>query len=380
MQVCVVQGDRLSLVRARYDPRTGDTTYQGQPFSTAFPTTAGFAASATWFIDNETVRLHGRRYAKYSLPRLLAPGDVRAVGEYQGVAVFGTDDPEVVYVPVHPGCEFQPYARIAPVVRDTPTRRPARPRRPRPTGVTSSRRDTTLLLEIITQAPQSDTSAPRPGLSPLDRAPARISTDPLTEIVRGGIDVTLPETMRQGKNTTVTIRIVRDPVTPGTFIVQTATGLDTPELEERRIMIRDTLSVSQVMRVRLEPGDTVGGPNFSIIPRHRDEKQSVRQGLGATWTFSVTPLRHGRQALDYTVDLLTARDTSTLDTRRRTIMVQVNRWWQLRQFTRQYILPISVTGILLPLLVFFGKRLMPEGKPAAERPARRGPRATRRKG
>ena len=113
IQVCVVEGGMLRNVTATYNTRTADTTYQGRRFSEAFPATTGYAGGATWYINTEPMMLNGRRYVKYGLPRVLGVNEVTRVGEFQGVSVFAetgaTGTPEVVYVPVRTGCEFQPY-------------------------------------------------------------------------------------------------------------------------------------------------------------------------------------------------------------------------------------------------------------------------------
>ena len=112
IQVCVVQDGGLSNVTAMYNPAAGDTTVNGQPFATAFPTGPQYAANATWFINNEPVMFQNRRFVKYGLPRVLGVSEVTRVGDFQGVPVFaemGQTRPDVIYVPVRPGCEFQPY-------------------------------------------------------------------------------------------------------------------------------------------------------------------------------------------------------------------------------------------------------------------------------
>ena len=112
IQVCVVQDGNLTTVSAQYNPTAGDTTVNGQPFATAHPTGAQYAANATWFINNEPVTFQNRRFVKYGLPRVLGVNEVTRVGEFQGVSLFaetGQTRPDVVYVPVRPGCEFQPY-------------------------------------------------------------------------------------------------------------------------------------------------------------------------------------------------------------------------------------------------------------------------------
>jgi hypothetical protein len=111
LRVCVVENGMLREVTAQYNTRSGDTTVNGQPFS-ALPTT-GYAAGATWYINNEPIRVNGRRYVRYGLPRVLGVSELMRSAEYQGVPVFAEagaqGTPEVLYVPVRPGCEFQPY-------------------------------------------------------------------------------------------------------------------------------------------------------------------------------------------------------------------------------------------------------------------------------
>jgi hypothetical protein len=108
IRVCVLEGGMLREVTAQYNTQTGDTTWTGG----AMPM-AGYAAGAAWFINGEAVTVMGRRYVRYGLPRVLGINEVTRVAEYQGVPVFaeaGTaGTPEVLYVPVRPGCEFQPY-------------------------------------------------------------------------------------------------------------------------------------------------------------------------------------------------------------------------------------------------------------------------------
>ncbi|HEY0026127.1 MAG TPA: hypothetical protein VGB24_24770 [Longimicrobium sp.] len=110
VQVCVVENGMLRNVTVQYNTQTGDTTMNGQRFA---PPMTGYAAGASWFINNEAVMVMGRRYVKYGLPRVLGVNEVTRVGEYQGVSVFAetgaTGTPEVLYVPVRSGCEFQPY-------------------------------------------------------------------------------------------------------------------------------------------------------------------------------------------------------------------------------------------------------------------------------
>jgi hypothetical protein len=110
IQVCVVENGMLRNMTVQYNTQTGDTMMNGQRFA---PSMTGYAAGASWFINNEPVMVMNRRYVKYGLPRVLGVNEVTRVGEYQGVSVFAetgaTGTPEVLYVPVRAGCEFQPY-------------------------------------------------------------------------------------------------------------------------------------------------------------------------------------------------------------------------------------------------------------------------------
>jgi hypothetical protein len=115
-RICVLRNGHLEYVDVEYAPQSGDTTYQGRPFSAAFPTDRTYALNAAWYRDNMPIALAGTRYIKYGLPRILWMTDVVPILAFQGVTVFAepTADarrPEVVYVPVRPGCEFQPYQR-----------------------------------------------------------------------------------------------------------------------------------------------------------------------------------------------------------------------------------------------------------------------------
>ena len=98
-RVCVVQGGALTEIEVT-DPASVQTTGE-------------YAGGAPWFINNEPITFGGRRYVKYGLPRVVGVTELGRVGDYQGVGVFGEaggmEPREVIYVPVRPGCEFQPY-------------------------------------------------------------------------------------------------------------------------------------------------------------------------------------------------------------------------------------------------------------------------------
>lgn len=113
LQVCVVQNGTLTQVTAMYDTRTGDTTFIHQGTAVGYPSAAEYASGVSWYINNEVIAVNGRRYVKYGLPRVLGLNEITRTGVFQDVAVFAeagaSGVAEVVYVPVRPGCEFQPY-------------------------------------------------------------------------------------------------------------------------------------------------------------------------------------------------------------------------------------------------------------------------------
>ncbi len=114
ISVCVVEGQMLRNVEATYHPTSGDTTIAGRRFSEAYPAMAPtYVAGSTWFVNNDPIMYNGRRYVKFGLPRVIGVNDVMNSGAYQGTNVFveigTTGTPTVIYLPVRPGCEFQPY-------------------------------------------------------------------------------------------------------------------------------------------------------------------------------------------------------------------------------------------------------------------------------
>ncbi len=114
IQVCVVQNGAVQNISATFSPATNDTTVNGVAFAQAHPVTApNYAAGANWFIQSSDMAYADRDWVKYGVSRVIQPSQVQRVGEFQGTSIFaesGATAPyEVVYIPVRPGCEFQPY-------------------------------------------------------------------------------------------------------------------------------------------------------------------------------------------------------------------------------------------------------------------------------
>lgn len=90
---------------------------RGVIVASANPTPRFEAAGKPWFETGEKIAYAGGGYAKHGLPRQLAPAEVEAAGEKDGVPIFieagnYADAPEVIYVMARSaGCVFQPYGR-----------------------------------------------------------------------------------------------------------------------------------------------------------------------------------------------------------------------------------------------------------------------------
>lgn len=80
----------------------------------------GYAEQHLWFQHDEPIELNRREYVRFGRLRRFHPAglraqglDLRRVGEYKGVPLYqlmpGPERPEVVFVPLRPGCLFYPY-------------------------------------------------------------------------------------------------------------------------------------------------------------------------------------------------------------------------------------------------------------------------------
>jgi hypothetical protein len=119
LRACVVRDGRMEDVDIDYNTASGDTTYQGRPFHAAFPVDSTYALDASWYRDSEPLWFGQGRYVKYGQPRILGTTDVVPVGTFRGVTVFAEpsanrERPEVIYLPVDPVCDFQPYVVTGP--------------------------------------------------------------------------------------------------------------------------------------------------------------------------------------------------------------------------------------------------------------------------
>lgn len=100
-------------VSVQYSTMTGDTMIDGRPFAEVYPTDAGYAAAADWFVRDAAIVLESRQYTRYGIPRSLAIHELTLVDAYRGVPVFAErgmeHDRTIRYILVRPECIFQPY-------------------------------------------------------------------------------------------------------------------------------------------------------------------------------------------------------------------------------------------------------------------------------
>lgn len=115
MRICVVDGNRLTEVDAIYIAARRDTVVmvdgQRRPFGSVYPATgAGYARMQT---ESGAITVSGREYVRFGVARIVPSAQLEWVGESDGVGLYaqrGSEAPyETLYLPLRPGCEFQPY-------------------------------------------------------------------------------------------------------------------------------------------------------------------------------------------------------------------------------------------------------------------------------
>ena len=114
--LCVIVDGALKNVPATVTA-TGDTLVGGTDYRSVYPpTTPTYAGGTEWFTNKERIFFEGHMYVVYGLPRQDLTTELRRVGEYRGTPVFGLNlphpepFPDVILVPVQPGCVFQLYS------------------------------------------------------------------------------------------------------------------------------------------------------------------------------------------------------------------------------------------------------------------------------
>ncbi|MBA2572160.1 MAG: hypothetical protein H0V06_03875 [Gemmatimonadetes bacterium] len=120
IRVCILEGGQLREVDAMVNPATGDTLVamagERRRFADAYPATTGYAGGADFFVQDRPIRYNNRNYVRFGLTRIVPATEVRRIADFQGTTLFAetganVQNPDVLYVLVRPGCEFQPYQR-----------------------------------------------------------------------------------------------------------------------------------------------------------------------------------------------------------------------------------------------------------------------------
>lgn len=115
--ICVVDHGSLRVVQAAILPATNDTMVGNRKFSDLFPTVSPpYATGSDWYPRNASILFSGRRYHGVDHPpQLIQPELLQHVGAHENVPIFvevGDTLPEILYLPVRPGCIFQSYIGI----------------------------------------------------------------------------------------------------------------------------------------------------------------------------------------------------------------------------------------------------------------------------
>jgi hypothetical protein len=114
LAVCLLIDNDLRMVNVTFRPESGDTMLDGVPLHLAHPATMpGYGAGAAWFVQEDSLTFDDAVWIKFGVTRAIDPDDVRPIGFHQGTPLFAEAPAQppypVLYVPVRPGCEVQPY-------------------------------------------------------------------------------------------------------------------------------------------------------------------------------------------------------------------------------------------------------------------------------
>ncbi len=115
---CIIEKGVLKEVDVNYNTQTAEKTLVFNGVLTNYNNlekSKDYAANQSWYINNDPVVLNGHNYVKYGLPRILGVFEIEKSVAYKGLGIYreaGTTGlAEIIYIPVRPGCEFQPYQR-----------------------------------------------------------------------------------------------------------------------------------------------------------------------------------------------------------------------------------------------------------------------------
>jgi hypothetical protein len=117
ISICVVDHDSLLMVQAAILPGTNDTVVGGRKFSDLYPAVSPpYATGSDWYPRNASILFRGSRYHGVDHPPQAIRSELlQHVGDHEKVPIFvevGDTLPEILYLPVRPGCIFQSYIGI----------------------------------------------------------------------------------------------------------------------------------------------------------------------------------------------------------------------------------------------------------------------------
>jgi hypothetical protein len=118
VNVCLVDLNAprgLRVAEAQKDERKGTLYVRRSGTLRPVPTNrdGGYAAEEDWFRQSEVIRQYGLRYVKFGPHRVVPANALTRGADHRGIPVFidrnDIERPSALYIPVAPGCVFQPY-------------------------------------------------------------------------------------------------------------------------------------------------------------------------------------------------------------------------------------------------------------------------------
>lgn len=109
--LCVLRGWEIESIDVGFG-FNGDTIHQGRPYREALGNQLGYASERSWYATDAAIPFRGRMWKKVWRPLVLGRGQIERADSYDGVPIFvarGDTAVAAMYVPVSPGCVFQPY-------------------------------------------------------------------------------------------------------------------------------------------------------------------------------------------------------------------------------------------------------------------------------
>jgi hypothetical protein len=113
--VCVLDGDQVRAVIAQIDPASRDTTAEVPPGARIYPRLPSpYGDEREWFLHRRPIRFEGHDFY-WKGPALAAlPEEIKRIGILDGIPLYASKeelpgDFPIVFVPVRPGCQLQPY-------------------------------------------------------------------------------------------------------------------------------------------------------------------------------------------------------------------------------------------------------------------------------